>query len=135
MEETNDASFWFCSILVARGWLFQRSRGCCLATLRDLLGAPLPAKRSCRPGSLLVAHREEGHKTQLPGVQVAVWLDLAEPTPEKFWKGAVLDNSQPVANLNKSINLFLRWHAKYIHSLRASIGNLHRTLLDPGSIF
>ena len=48
-----------------------KSRGCCLATLRDLLGAPLPAKRSCRPGSLLIAHREEGHKTQLPGVQVA----------------------------------------------------------------
>ena len=28
-----------------------------------------------RPGSLLVAQREEGHKTQLPGVQVAVWLE------------------------------------------------------------
>ena len=40
--------------------------------LSELLGAPLPAKRSYRPGSLLIAHREEGHKTQLPGVQVAV---------------------------------------------------------------
>ena len=75
-----------------------------------------------RPGSLLVAQREEGHKTQLPGVQVAVWLDLAEPTPERFWKGAVLVNSQPVANLNKKINLFLRWHVKYIHRLKAYNG-------------
>ena len=51
-----------------------------------------------RPGSLLVAQRERESLDLSPGVQVAVWLDLAEPTPEKFWKGAVLDNSQPVAN-------------------------------------
>ena len=79
-------------------------------TQRELLRAPLPAKRSCTglTEPELVAQREEGLQTQLPGVQVAVWLDLAEPTPEKFWKGAVLDNSQPVANLNKTIILFLR---------------------------
>ena len=41
-----------------------------------------------RPGSLFVAHREEGHKTQLPGVQVAVWLELGRTvTQREFWKG------------------------------------------------
>ena len=47
-----------------------------------------------RPGSLLVAQREEGHKTQFPGVQVAVWLKLAEPSPKECsGKGAVLDKA------------------------------------------
>ena len=60
-----------------------KSRGCCLATLREPLGAPLPAKRSCRPGSLLIAHREKGHKTQLPGVQVAVQLDRGQTDTQR----------------------------------------------------
>ena len=70
LEETNDAML----LLDPRRerLVVPKSRGCCLATLRELLGALLPAKTSCRPGSLLVAHRGEGHKTQLPGVQVAV---------------------------------------------------------------
>ena len=35
--------------------------GCCLAALREPLGAPLLlAKRSCRPGCLLIAFREVG---------------------------------------------------------------------------
>ena len=72
----------FCSILVARGWLLQRSRGCCLATLIELLGTPLPAKTSCRPGSLLVAYREVGRKTQLPGSPGLLFSSImAEPTP------------------------------------------------------
>ena len=36
-----------------------------------------------RPGSLLVAHREEGHKTQLPGVQVAVWLEYGRTDTQR----------------------------------------------------
>ena len=83
-------------------------QGCHLVTQRELLRAPLPAKRSCTglTEPELVAQREEGLQTQFPGVQVAVWLNLAEPTPERFWKGAVLVNSQPVANLNISIKRF-----------------------------
>ena len=60
-----------------------KSKGCRLATQRELKVGPFARQEVLhRPGSLLVAQREEGHKTQLPGVQVAVWLDLAEPTPE-----------------------------------------------------
>ena len=36
-----------------------------------------------RPGSLLVAQREEGHKTQLPGVQVAVWLEYGRTDTQR----------------------------------------------------
>ena len=81
LEETNDAML----LLDPRRerLVVPKSRGCCLATLRDLLGAPLPAKRSCRPGSLLIAHREEGHKTQLPGVQVAVQLDRGQTDTQR----------------------------------------------------
>ena len=64
------------------GW-FQRSRGCCLATQNELKVGPFARQEVlCRSGSLLIAQGGEGLQTQLPGVQVAVWLDLAEPIPE-----------------------------------------------------
>ena len=66
----------------------------------------MPAKRSCTglTEPELVSQGEEGLQTQLPGVQVAVWLDLAEPTPERFWKGAVLviiPVNQPIGSQSK----------------------------------
>ena len=66
-------------------WLVKISRGCCLATLIELLGTPLPAKTSCRPGSLLIAYREVGRKTQLPGSPGLLFSPLvAEPTPNEI---------------------------------------------------
>ena len=81
LEETNDTML----LLDPRRerLVVTKSMGYCLATFRDLLGAPLPAKRSCRPGSLLIAHREEGHKTQLPGVQVPVQLDRGQTDTQR----------------------------------------------------
>ena len=59
---------------------------------------------------MLVAQREEGLQTQLPGVQVAVWLEFGRTvTQREFWKGAVLvimPVNQPVANLNKNMKHF-----------------------------
>ena len=95
-RDRRSQSFFFCSIRVVERLVHPR-----VVALRlegNSRGAPLPAKRTCTglEEPELVAQREEGLQTQLPGVQVAVWLDLAEPTPERFWKGAVLVNSQPI---------------------------------------
>ena len=100
----------------------------------------MPAKRSCTDSEEpeLVAQRERESLDLSPGVQVAVWLELGRTdTQREFWKGCSPRNnaSQSAANLNKTINLFLRRHAKYIHGIIAWIGKLHRTLLSPGSIF
>ena len=83
--------------------VLPRSRGCCLGTQIELKEGPFARQEVLhRSGSLLVAHREEGLQTQLPGVQVAVWLKLGRTdTQREFWKGAVLvimPVNQPVAN-------------------------------------
>ena len=75
--------------------VLPRSRGCCLGTQSELREGPFACQEVLhRPGSLLVAQREEGHKTQLPGVQVAVWLEFGRTvTQRELWKGAVLDKA------------------------------------------
>ena len=63
-------------------------RVACLATSREPLGASLlPAKRSCRPGSLPVAFREMGlAKPSLPGSPGLLFSSfVARPTPN--WSG------------------------------------------------
>ena len=106
-RDRRSQSFFFCSICVVERLVLPR--GCHLVTRRELKEGPFACQEVLhRPGSLLVAQREEGHKTQLPGVQVAVWLEFGRTVTQRYlWKGAVLDNSQPVANLNKTINRFL----------------------------
>ena len=62
-------------------------QGCHLVTQRELLRAPFARQEVLnRSGSLLEAQREKGLQTQLPGVQVAVWLKLGR-TDTQRWSG------------------------------------------------
>ena len=74
-------------LLDPRCWEVGSSKGCHLVTQRELLRAPFARQQVLnRSGSLLEAQREKGLQTQLPGVQVAVWLELGR-TDTQRWSG------------------------------------------------
>ena len=58
LEETNDAKLLLDTC--RERLVVLKIQGLLPCNLKRTLGAPLPAKTSCRPGSLLVAYKEVG---------------------------------------------------------------------------